>query len=185
MSQTYDPRIAQARRAARAIARDRGTPYQAALDEVARTAGAADWSMFAREPTDLPAPVVVKSNQASRTDSCQQAIRPDRRPFSPEEVDLVRRVAVGLLGVVLMLVLGVALLMTSTVTPYGWSGLVEGLGTTLCAAAVLAVPTAMSGYLLGIRLRDVGHAMPARWRLVMLAFQGCFVGGVVHHMLAA
>ena len=52
---SYNPIIAAARRAAKHLARETGTPYHASLDTVAQQAGRADWTEYLSSPTPLPA----------------------------------------------------------------------------------------------------------------------------------
>jgi len=51
---SYDPTIAAARRAAKQLARDTGSPYQASLDVVARRAGRSDWDAYLASPVAVP-----------------------------------------------------------------------------------------------------------------------------------
>lgn len=50
---SYDPKIAEARRIARAHARDTGIPHQKALDLVARSVDRADWTAFCDDPVEV------------------------------------------------------------------------------------------------------------------------------------
>jgi hypothetical protein len=51
---SYNPVIASARRAAKQISRETGTPYQSSLDAVARQAGRDDWDAYLASPVQVP-----------------------------------------------------------------------------------------------------------------------------------
>lgn len=78
-----DPRIVDARRRARTTARATGQSYQHTLDEVARSAGKADWDAFVVDPCRIPDDVVEDAGNSDagnladspRTTLTQQAPR--------------------------------------------------------------------------------------------------------------
>jgi len=176
MESNYDPRIAEARRLARRIARERGTSYQSELDAVAKSAGASSWSGFVEAPTTVCAPAEGPAAAAETAgDASGTMTRQDK--------DLLVRLSVGMLATALTVVLGTGLLMASVIAVHPWSTAIETAGTLLCAAGVLAIPSGMSGYAMGVRIADTGHVMPIRWRLAMAVAQGWFVIGVARHLL--
>lgn len=180
MTKDYDPRIAEARRIARQMSRDRGTPYQAELEEVARSAGATSWPAFVETPSAIPISTPTTARQDVATDATEQA---GGEWVSDDKKDLLRRLSIGLLGTVVCVVLGTCLLIGSAFVGERWSAPVEICGTVLCASGVLLIPSAMSGYVMGLRVQDTGHAMPVRWRIGMAAAQAWFILGVARHLI--
>jgi hypothetical protein len=67
---SYNPVISAARRAAKQIARETGSSYQASLDTVARQAGRSDWDAYLASPAEVPVTAGDASGvvQAARAD---------------------------------------------------------------------------------------------------------------------
>lgn len=177
MEKTYDPRIAEARRLARRMAREQGTPYQSELDAVARSAGATSWTEFMQAPAAITqpmitAPVATVDGEDDKTISMTKA-----------DKDLLLRTSVGMLGTVVTVVLGTGLLIASSFATPPWSTVIETAGTLFCAAGVLAVPSGMSGYVMGMPVGEPRHLMQLRWRVAMAVMQGWFVFGVARHLM--
>lgn len=180
MEKTYDPRIAEARRLARRIAREQGTPYQSELDAVARSAGAASWTAFMQAPATISPPAAAPLIANIANISVEEG---ETRSMTPAEKDLLLRISVGMLGTVMTVVLGTGLLIASAFAVRPWSTGMETTGTLLCAFGVLAVPSGMSGYVMGMRIGSPRHVMQIRWRLAMALAQGWFVLGVARHLV--
>ena len=119
------------------------------------------------------------ARQDVATDATEHA---DGQWVSDDKKDLLRRLSIGLLGTVLCVVLGTCLLIGSAFVGERWSSPVEICGTVLCASGVLLIPSAMSGYVMGLRVQDTGHAMPVRWRIGMAAAQAWSILGVARHL---
>lgn len=109
---TYDPNIAAAKRMARRLSREGGTPHQTVLQAIARASGRADWTAFIADPIppvepqgDRPEPMDAGRN-GSPAETSMPAPDPTRnrsyagflfRPFIPTLLGILISASVLLL----------------------------------------------------------------------------------------